>query len=78
MWRVKSLKVYHFDCSYLAYVNCVNGGITKVRLKKKRFRFLFMTIQTFRKSFNTLVNIPMPDETVNIESFEEVTNNTHI
>ena len=33
MWKVKSLNVYRQDLAYLAYIQCTDGVITRVRLE---------------------------------------------
>ena len=68
MWKVKSLKVYRSDGKYLAFIKAANGEITKVKVN---LSFLFLNILVFRKSYENMQSMPMPNQEINIEQMDE-------
>ena len=69
MWKVKSLKVYRSDGKYLAFIKAANGEITKVKVN---LPFLFLNlVKVFRKSYENMQSMPMPNQEINIEQMDE-------
>ena len=70
MWKVKSLKVYRSDGKYLAFIKAANGEITKVKVNVS-FLFFLNLVKVFRKSYENMQSMPMPNQEMNIEQMDE-------
>ena len=69
MWKVQSLKIYRSDGKYLAFIKAANGEITKVKVNVS---FLFFNIvKVFRKKYENMQSMPMPNQEINIEKMDE-------
>ena len=70
MWKVKSLKLYRQNGVFLAFIKASNNEITKVK-SKLHFILCFNFIKVFRKTYENMQSMPMPNQEINIEQMEE-------
>ena len=70
MWKVKSLKLYRQNGVFLAFIKASKNGITKVR-SKLYFILCFNFIKVFRKTYENMESMPMPNQEITIEQLEE-------
>ena len=70
MWKVKSLKVYRSDGKYLVFIKAANDEITKVK-EYVLLLFFLNSVKVFRKTYDNMQSMPMPNQEINIEQMEE-------
>jgi len=69
MWKVKSLKLYRQNGLYLAFIKASNNEITKV--SKLYIILCFNLTKVFRKTYQNMQSMPMPNQEITIEQLEE-------
>ena len=70
MWKVKTLKIYRQNGVFLAFIKASNNEITKVR-SELYFILCLNLIKVFRKTYENMESMPMPNQTIAIEEMEE-------
>ena len=70
MWKVKSLKLYRQNGVFLAFIKASNNEITKVK-SQLYYILCFNLIKVFRKTYENMKSMPMPNQEITIEEMEE-------
>ena len=70
MWKVKTLKIYRQNGVFLAFIKASNNEITKVK-GELYFILCLNFIKVFRKTYENMESMPMPNQTIAIEEMEE-------
>ena len=70
MWKVKTLKIYRQNGVFLAFIKASNNEITKVK-GELYFILCLNLIKVFRKTYENMESMPMPNQEVAIEEIEE-------
>ena len=70
MWKVKTLKIYRQNGVFLAFIKASNNEITKVK-GELYFILCLNLIKVFRKTYENMESMPMPNQEVTIEEIEE-------